>query len=467
MTESRDLYEKVIQNNYCIGCGACTIVNDSPFSIKMDEYGNMVAYAVSDIDQSEAKVLEVCPFSGFGMNETDLSNEIFPEVEKSDHRIGKYIDCYAGYVNDSVFRDRGSSGGLGKWLGYVLLKEEFIDFLIHVEPNQSNNPDNLLFEYKVISDYKKVLQGSKSSYYPVTLESVLDIIKKNEGKYAITGVPCFIKAIRLVGKHNPLINSRVKYTIGIICGGMKSANQSKMIAWQMDVHPKNLIAIDFRRKYVDRPAKYKIYQVWSNADDIVRYKDSFDIYGTDWGSGYFKPNACEFCDDVVAETADISIGDAWLPDFESDPKGSTIIVVRNLELAKLLNKYISNGTLHLDALSAEDVAISQAGGLRHRRDALSLRIAEKEKKNIWYPQKRVKANEFPQSRKRRKIYAQRQLIARQSHVSFLRALTKDDLDVFFKEMKPLVRKYHSLNYGSLPIRGVKKAIRIASRLINN
>ena len=32
----------------------------------------------------------------------------------------------------------------------------------------------------------------------------------------------------------------------------------------------------------------------------------------DWGMGIFKLGACDYCDDIVGETADISFGDAWL-----------------------------------------------------------------------------------------------------------------------------------------------------------
>ena len=36
--------------------------------------------------------------------------------------------------------------------------------------------------------------------------------------------------------------------------------------------------------------------------------------------------ACEFCDDVVGETADMSVGDAWLPGYVSDWRGTSVVV---------------------------------------------------------------------------------------------------------------------------------------------
>src|SRR5690606_38702641 len=41
----------------------------------------------------------------------------------------------------------------------------------------------------------------------------------------------------------------------------------------------------------------------------------------DWGAGFLQNPACDFCDDVVAETADIAFGDAWVEPYASDGPG--------------------------------------------------------------------------------------------------------------------------------------------------
>ena len=456
MTEAKELYQNIIKNNYCIGCGACASVTDSPFKMKMNDFGNIVATSTEDLDNNKSKVLKICPFSNYAKNEDEISNIVFPMVKKVDAKIGRYIECFAGHVKEGYFRENGSSGGVAKWLGYTLLKENKIDYFVQLLPNQTKDPKQPLFDYVIISDKDEVLKGSKSSYYPVSLVSVIKTIKEKEGRYAITGVPCFIKTLRLLALEEKCLNERIKYTIGIICGGMKSANHSKLIGWQLGVSPENLVGIDFRRKYKDRPASNKIYQVWSNTDNIERYEDSNKIIGTDWGSGFFKPKACDYCDDVVGETADISIGDAWLPQFVNDPNGTSIMVIRNSDIVEILKKYRTTNKLVLHKLTAEEVATSQEGGFRHRREALSYRIAKKEINNSWYPTKRIKANQFKISNKRKLIYSLREKIARQSHISSFNALMKNDLNIFLKEIAPLTKKYNKLVYGSRLERTIKK-----------
>ncbi len=447
MTEAEYLYETVIKNDYCIGCGICAGMDNSPFKIIYNSYGNVVAEPISEatLKTSDVKVLEVCPFSDKSQNEDHLSKIYLPFNKNTDNHIGRYETCYAGYVKTGEYRKKGSSGGVIKWLATKLLQEKKIDYLIQLSQNDSRDVSQPLFIYKVYNEAEEVINGSKSSYYPVSLFEIVKYIKQHKGKFAITGVPCFIKALRLLSEHDIEIKKRLAFTLGIICGGMKSANQSKMIGWQLGVHPNNLIKIDFRRKYPNRPADQKIYQVWSNADRKERFKDVNKIYGTDYGAGFFKPKACDYCDDVVAELADISVGDAWLNQFTYDPKGTSLIIVRNPTLGEMLTQGLTNNDLELTRLSAEDAFKTQAGGFRHRRQGLSYRLQKRQNNNEWFPPKRVLPGDIEVDERRKYIYDLREKISEQSHLSFKKALDNDDLNIFYSEMKDVYDRYCSLN----------------------
>lgn len=60
-------------------------------------------------------------------------------------------------------------------------------------------------------------------------------------------------------------------------------------------------------------------------------KEIFSI----WSDGYFKYNACNYYDDVFAKVADVTLMDAWLPEYERDPKGHSLIIICNPTLHKL------------------------------------------------------------------------------------------------------------------------------------
>jgi len=69
---------------------------------------------------------------------------------------------------------------------------------------------------------------------------------------------------------------------------------------------------DYRVKIPNKPAnKYGMRATSGKGKETFMQNES--IYGLNWGYGLFKYKACDFCDDVMGETADITIGDAWLP----------------------------------------------------------------------------------------------------------------------------------------------------------
>ncbi|WP_280807306.1 Coenzyme F420 hydrogenase/dehydrogenase, beta subunit C-terminal domain [Variovorax boronicumulans] len=119
-------------------------------------------------------------------------------------------------------------------------------------------------------------------------------------------------------------------------------------------------------------------------------RDWFHPAEGDWGSGFFQNEACNFCDDVVSETADIAFGDAWLEPYTSDGRGTNVVIVRSAALQALVDRGIEDGRLAPSPVDADFVARTQAAGLRQRREGLAYRLS-------WHrtglrPVKRVRAD---------------------------------------------------------------------------
>src|SRR5690606_35788511 len=156
---------------------------------------------------------------------------------------------FAGYVSESDFRERGSSGGLVTWLLCELLEKSLVDAVIHVrESAATSSPDAPLFTMQVSRSVEEVRSGSKSRYYPVDMSAVLDYVKKHRGRYAVVGVPCFVKAIRLLALKEPVIRDRIAFCISLVCGHLKSDRFARLLAWEAGIRPDDLRTIDFRRK---------------------------------------------------------------------------------------------------------------------------------------------------------------------------------------------------------------------------
>jgi coenzyme F420 hydrogenase subunit beta len=101
---------------------------------------------------------------------------------------------------------------------------------------------------------------------------------------------------------------------------------------------------------------------------------SWSSYWPVFSSFLFTPLRCTMCPDQLAELADISLGDAWLPEFRSDKIGESIMVTRTEFAETLLHNLKKEGQIALSQVSLEKVKKSQAVNLRFKKDDFSTRI---------------------------------------------------------------------------------------------
>jgi coenzyme F420-reducing hydrogenase beta subunit len=407
-------------------------------------------------------VLSVCPFSGRSASEDEVGRDLYGAEGTYDPHLGYHLATYAGYVTEDGYRSRGSSGGMGSWTVTELLRRGWVDGVIHVrEREPSHESDGLserkaapLFQMTLSRSVEEVRAGAKSRYYPVEMSGVLRAIRETPGRYAVVGIPCFIKAVRLLARRDPVLAERVAFCVSLVCGHLKSAAFAEMLAWQCGIPPGGLESIDFRKKLPDRSAdRYGIEATGRNGEGpveeggrtlITACRPNHDLYGYSWGYGFFKYSACDYCDDVVGETADLSVGDAWLEPYVGDSAGTNVLVVRNPRIHALIREGLSEGRLHLEPLGADAVVLSQAGGFRHRRDGLAYRLHLKDRAGEWRPAKRVEANPDALPPRQRRIQEMRIALAARSHTAFREALSAGDFGGFVERMTPLTRAYDAL-----------------------
>lgn len=465
------LFNTVVSGGYCVGCGACSAVNGSPVKIKLDAYGKFVATSPTAISADiDEKMQTVCPFSDKSLNEDVIGEELFSDGASKHNKLGYVIQTYAGHVIDGDFRTSGSSGGMGSWIVSSLLEKGYIDGVIHVQQRLPTDEDPTLFQYQLSTDLENIRKGAKSRYYPIELSSVISLIKTRPGKYAIVGLPCFIKSIRLLARQDALINERVKFCVGLVCGHLKSAHFASMWAWQNGIHPSGLKAIDFRTKLSGHLSSHYGVTVSGEVNgQQVEERVSpplNQLYGADWGWGLFKYKACDYCDDVVAETADVTIGDAWLPQYVKDSQGTNIIIIRNKVIAQLFQEASSKNNIHLEILSPEETVFSQRSGFEHRREGLAYRLLMTDQKNEWRPKKRVQPLSGKVDGPMMKKHALRVEIAEKSHTAFQKALKMNSFNIFKEELAPILTQYVKLYKKPLLYRAAAKLLRISKKLIS-
>jgi coenzyme F420-reducing hydrogenase beta subunit len=62
------------------------------------------------------------------------------------------------------------------------------------------------------------------------MSEAIQKIQEIPGRYAVTGLSCFIKALGLAAQNNKKLRKRIVFTMGLVCGQMKYKNYTKYIA---------------------------------------------------------------------------------------------------------------------------------------------------------------------------------------------------------------------------------------------
>ncbi|RAV30995.1 Coenzyme F420 hydrogenase/dehydrogenase, beta subunit C-terminal domain [Sinomicrobium soli] len=377
MKESRTIKD-VVDNQLCTGCGLCVSESDGIRSMKWNEDGFLVPDIINVINDNSIKVCPFNPAPDEDVRDEDRLSKLFlSDSDKKDFKIGRYIGTYVGFSEQH--RTSSSSGGIATYIFEQLLKNNHAQHLFIVKEV------NGTYEYQLFSDFRQINKISKTRYLPVTLEKLFEIIDKLDGKIGVSGVACFIKAIRLKQHYYPELKEKIAFLVGIICGGLKSKLYTDFLVQNVGI----------KGDYSNQ--EYRIKDFYGSASGYgfgaydaqeVLHTMKMSKVGDMWGTGLFKSNACDFCDDVTTELADISLGDAWINPYRKDGRGASIIITRSLLADELIKSGMKNGELKANLLAKEEVIRSQAASFRHRQQASKFRIDQNIRNKELTPYKR-------------------------------------------------------------------------------
>jgi coenzyme F420 hydrogenase subunit beta len=459
-----NVIDEIVKNDLCIGCGTCAgVCPQKILKIQDNEYGEYISSETHVCDSRCGLCLEVCPFNS-NEDETQLGAKIYGSIEgiKYLSETGYYLDSYVGYSNE--FRQSSASGGMATWLLTKLLKEGIVDYVVCPAPQK--NPEKL-FSFEILSNEDSIKTASGSVYYPVEMSEIIQKILEVPGRYAITGLPCFIKALRLAAQKNRKLRERIVFTIGLVCGQMKSKNYTKYIAALAgNENLDEIQGVYYRGKSPEKPVSNYHYQF---TDEHGSQHKIFWNEGVSeaWVNRWFTPNACNYCDDVFAELADVTFMDAWLPEYSRDSMGTNLMLVRSPEILAFIQEGMNKKEINASKISVEKVIQSQAGVIDVKREQLSYLLYLAEQKGRKAPKKRVKMKSNIGILKKREVKLKARM-QEESKELFLRCYQNHTLDIktFRAGMHPYIKQIQQLRLLRrfvFPIRLIKKISKVEGK----
>jgi len=368
----RNVCDVIVPGNLCVGCGICAgICPESALQIVWNNYGEYVPVEQAGRCTECGLCLNVCPFWNQQINEIDLAKAEFENITGIKHNpvTGFYLDLYAGYSKVDDHRINAASGGLTTWLLETLLKGKIINRVCCVTP--CVGPDTL-FRYNVVDSVEDIRKASKSVYYPVELSKIIPQILNLNGKCAVVGLPCVLKGIRLAISHNKKLGDKIAVLIGLVCGQLKSKYFAEYLCTLTGGDPSELVSASFRVKDSRRHHLDHRFEFTCGSGDNTVKGHIYQSEGMSWlwGHDCFKLNACNFCDDITAEVADATFGDAIAEDYSYGNRGGNFAIVRSPLVNKILQQGADLGQLVLDRVSEQAVLERQRDLVKQKRGDL-------------------------------------------------------------------------------------------------
>ncbi|PAV09389.1 Coenzyme F420 hydrogenase/dehydrogenase, beta subunit C-terminal domain [Methanocorpusculum parvum] len=382
--------DTVVKNSLCSGCGVCAaLCPKHALKITWNANGEYTPIRVRDCGKECELCIKVCPFSDGNPSEDQIGKEEFSLISDIHYcsETGYYLSSGVGAVSSDEKRLASVSGGLTTWLLQSLMQKKIVDNVICVSPRRDSHK---LFEFTIAKTEAEVSAAAGSAYYPVEMSEVISYVLENPGRYAIVGVPCFLKALRLAQTRNKFLKERLVVMVGLVCGLIPNTNLTRYMHYSAGLDDE-IASVCFRIKHPDKPASRHC----TRTEGISGEKSAitWNKNNISFARQCLALHACDCCDDVFAECADVTFMDAWLPEYSQDTKGTNIYLSRS----KLVDELIQNGreqkTLSVTDISIDKVIESQQPRLHRKRNPLlGYRLSILKDSGKVLPKKRVWSN---------------------------------------------------------------------------
>ena len=215
----------VVENRLCMGCGTCfSVCPQNAIDLPLDKKQGLYFPNVNEPECISCNLcLATCP--GAGIDFDYFNTKLFRKVP-DNVLLGNSLKCYFGYSTDYNIRYNSASGGLVSQLLIFALEEGLIEGALVTRMNPGNP---LVPDVIIARTSSEILSASKSKYCPVPANIALKQIAKEEGKFAVVGLPCHIAAVRKLQDTLPVFQKKILLSFGLFCGRSQNFNMTRTL----------------------------------------------------------------------------------------------------------------------------------------------------------------------------------------------------------------------------------------------
>jgi len=351
--------------------------------------------------------LSVCPGKSFEFEkfqppvETQNSHISLNSDLKNTH--GSFLQAFLAHAENVAVRQKGASGGVITALLLALLESKVIDGAVvtvdklsgklsdKVTACYNSNDDKIPWKTEVIiaRTETELLAAAQSKYVVTSTNTILAQLKKCEGRYAFVGLPCQIQGLKKAMQQDAALAKRISLTIGLFC---HAALEPELYRHIWDIQGLNQKEI---RRYIPRLGKHPGEPTLEFADGSLHpmyssKKLNFRPNSTEMLNVFFRlytQPRCFLCMDALAEVADISVGDPYLPsqqgvDFKD---GWSFMLLRNNLASDIIKVLVDKKVLTVREVSRNEALKCNKKMARQKKYRASYLINRRKNTNNSYP----------------------------------------------------------------------------------
>jgi len=280
-----------------------------------------------------------------GVNYPDLYKKVYGSFP-SNWLVGHVVKVRTGHAVNKEIRANAASGGVITQTLIYLLENDFVDGVI-IAKQGVPSPEQASSVIATTRD--EILSGAGSVYIPVAMLEILDDLDPNK-RYAITCLPEESAILRVMQQNEISSALQIKYVLGPYTG---TALDPEAISYYLK--SKKISDDDPITSLKWRAGEWPGYlEVKTKSGKVIRTPK---VYYNFLIPFFITQNSLTSMD-FANEFADLAVGDAWSPIFETLGGGHSVVVTRNKEIESIIEDMCNKGLLELkveDVLKASDM----------------------------------------------------------------------------------------------------------------
>lgn len=343
MSYWRCFQQEVIKPGNCTHCGACVGLHPELLEFQETAAGPLPYLRrplTKEEDDSLGLAWAVC--SGRGVP--------YPEIfDKFSHNpenwlIGPYSQVFTGFATNQAIRRRGASGGVISRVLIHLLESGQVEGAVVLQQGR-HSPETA--SPVIATNREQVLAAAQSVYAVTPVLTILPEMAAFAGRLAFVGLPEQVATLRMLQVAGHPAAQKVVFVAGpytgtnMYLGAVRAFLKSQGVADQIAI-----ASLQWRA------GEWPGYLQVKTADGRIFKAQKFYY---NYLIPFYISRNCQITPDFTNELTDLSVGDAWSPQFEQAGGGHSVVVARSQQAAAILTQM-----QELNELTLEPIEVNQA-----------------------------------------------------------------------------------------------------------